>query len=300
VITSETGAVLQDILHRLAARYPCQVLLWPVPVQGDGAAAKIAAAIHGMNALATPPDVIIVARGGGSLEDLMPFNEEDVVRAAAASAIPLISAVGHETDTTLLDYAADMRAPTPTAAAELATPVRQEVLAQLHQYQARLTQALAQQSQYASLRLQATTARLGTAPRLLEAPSQKLDECTQRLGIAVRRLAERRLAQVQHLGLKLISPAAQLQLATQKLTALAARAPRAMGVKINQHRTLLERYGALLNSHSYQAVLARGFVLVRRGAPAAKGAPVTRAAQLHAADKIDLVFADSTVQATVD
>src|SRR5215472_7698301 len=136
VVTSPTGAVIRDILHRLADRFPRHVLLWPVAVQGEGAAAQVAAAIEGFNALAPGgavprPDLLIVARGGGSLEDLMAFNEEIVVRAAAASRIPLISAVGHETDTTLIDHAADRRAPTPTAAAEMAVPVRLELLSQV-------------------------------------------------------------------------------------------------------------------------------------------------------------------------
>src|SRR5438034_4946506 len=136
IVTSPTGAVIRDILHRLADRFPRRVLLWPVAVQGEGAAAQIAAAIQGFNRLAPGgraprPDLIIVARGGGGLEDLMPFNEEIVVRAAAASVIPLISAVGPETDTTLIDHASDRRAPTPTAAAEIAVPVRLELLAQV-------------------------------------------------------------------------------------------------------------------------------------------------------------------------
>ena len=138
VVTSPTGAVIRDILHRLADRCPTQVVLWPVPVQGEGAAAKVAAAIRGFGAIEAGgtvprPDLIIVARGGGSIEDLWAFNEEEVVRAAAESPIPLISAVGHETDTTLIDHASDLRAPTPTAAAELAVPVRSELLAQLEE-----------------------------------------------------------------------------------------------------------------------------------------------------------------------
>src|SRR5258708_1280506 len=129
VVTSPTGAVIRDILHRLADRFPRHVVVWPVRVQGDGSAEQVAAAIHGFNALAAAgpiarPDLIIVARGGGSLEDLWSFNEEIVVRAAAASLIPLIAAVGHETDVTLIDFAADKRAPTPSAAAEMAVPVR--------------------------------------------------------------------------------------------------------------------------------------------------------------------------------
>src|ERR1051325_3815791 len=143
IVTSPTGAVIRDILHRLADRFPRRVLLWPVAVQGEGAAAQIAAGIQGFNGLATGgplprPDLLIVARGGGSLEDLMPFNEEIVVRAAAASRIPLISAVGHETDTTLIDHASDRRAPTPTAAAERATPVLAELKALVSDLGARM------------------------------------------------------------------------------------------------------------------------------------------------------------------
>src|SRR5690348_1592452 len=148
VVTSPTGAVIRDILHRLTDRFPRHVLVWPVIVQGEGAAEQVAAAIEGFNRLkpggAVPrPDLLIVARGGGSLEDLMAFNEEIVVRAAAASAIPLISAVGHETDTTLIDYASDRRAPTPTAAAEMAVPVRMELMAELAAKGGRLKGGLA-------------------------------------------------------------------------------------------------------------------------------------------------------------
>ncbi|WP_235927740.1 exodeoxyribonuclease VII large subunit, partial [Sandarakinorhabdus rubra] len=146
VVTSPTGAVIRDILHRLADRFPRRVLVWPVAVQGEASAAQVAAAIAGFNALPADgpiprPDLIIVARGGGSIEDLAAFNEEIVVRAAAASRVPLISAVGHETDTTLIDYASDWRAPTPTAAAERAVPVRAELAATLAMLHGRLDSA---------------------------------------------------------------------------------------------------------------------------------------------------------------
>ena len=148
-MTSPTGAVIRDILHRLADRFPRRVLVWPVLVQGEGAAEQVAAAIDGFNALppggpVPRPDVLIVARGGGSIEDLWAFNEEAVVRAAAACTIPLISAVGHETDTTLIDHAADRRAPTPTAAAEMAVPVRRDLLLQLGELDDRLDHAMAE------------------------------------------------------------------------------------------------------------------------------------------------------------
>src|SRR5687768_103701 len=148
IVTSPTGAVIRDILHRLADRFPCRVLVWPVLVQGEGAAEQVAAAIRGFSALpetgpAPRPDVVIVARGGGSIEDLWAFNEEAVVRAAADSAVPLISAVGHETDTTLIDHASDRRAPTPTAAAEMAVPVRRDLLLEVGDLDGRLDHSVA-------------------------------------------------------------------------------------------------------------------------------------------------------------
>src|SRR5262249_4749448 len=191
VVTSPTGAVIRDILHRLADRFPRSVLLWPVLVQGDGAKEQIAAAIAGFNAIAPGglvprPDLLIVARGGGSLEDLWAFNEEPVVRAPAASKLPLIAAVGHETDTTLIDHAADRRAPTPSAAAEMAVPVRAELLADVMQDGARLARAMRRMSEEARLRLE------GLA-RGLPRPAQIIAERLQTLDGAVERLLNARL-----------------------------------------------------------------------------------------------------------
>jgi len=147
VITSPTGAVIQDILNRVNDRYPCNILLWPVPVQGEDAAPLVSEAIEGFNSLSlkkefNPPDVIIIARGGGSIEDLWPFNEEIVVRSVFKSSIPVISAIGHETDTTLVDYVSDLRAPTPTAAAELSTPDKKDLLSNIEEYQLTLNTSL--------------------------------------------------------------------------------------------------------------------------------------------------------------
>ncbi|HEY6047820.1 MAG TPA: exodeoxyribonuclease VII large subunit [Sphingomicrobium sp.] len=166
VVTSPTGAVIRDILHRLEDRCPTRVVLWPVPVQGEGASARIAEAIRGFPSLEPRPDLLIVARGGGSIEDLWSFNEEEVVRAAAESPIPLISAVGHETDTTLIDHAADRRAPTPTAAAEMAVPVRDELLGQLDELAHRARHCLARRAERCSERFDEVGARL---PRSLAA-----------------------------------------------------------------------------------------------------------------------------------
>lgn len=190
VVTSPSGAVIRDILHRLRDRFPRHVLIWPVAVQGQACAAEVAAAIKGFNAIQPGgpiprPDVLIVARGGGSLEDLWGFNEEIVVRAAAASEIPLISAVGHETDTTLIDFAADLRAPTPTAAAELAVPVRLELLATLDALGARLTRGVVQGVTARGQRLRDLGRALPRVETLLATPRQRLDGAAARLGAAL-------------------------------------------------------------------------------------------------------------------
>jgi len=182
VITSPTGAVIRDILHRLEDRFPRHVMVWPVRVQGDTAAKEVAAAIHGFNALPESgplrrPDLIIVARGGGSLEDLWAFNEEMVVRAAAASMIPLISAVGHETDITLIDFAADRRAPTPTAAAEIAVPVRAELMSTLSDLGSRKLACWRRNLDRHRKELNLLSRALPALDELLAVPRQRLDAC---------------------------------------------------------------------------------------------------------------------------
>src|SRR6201747_429604 len=180
VVTSPTGAVIRDILHRLQDRFPRRVLVWPVKVQGEGSAEQIAAAIRGFNALPAGgkiprPDLLIVARGGGSLEDLWSFNEEIVVRAAAESMIPLISAVGHETDITLIDFAADKRAPTPSAAAEMAVPVRAELFVEVSGYQRRMMLCWQRGQDTRRNELRAAARALPAAGELLAIPRQRLD-----------------------------------------------------------------------------------------------------------------------------
>lgn len=205
VVTSAQGAVLQDIKTTIARRFPRPILLWPVPVQGEGAAEKIAAAITGFNNLPADfpqPEVLIVARGGGSLEDLMAFNEEIVVRAAAASRIPLISAVGHETDTTLIDYAADRRAPTPTAAAELAVPARLDLLADLTQRAARLDGALARHTHQAAAGLERAAAKLPDLPAMLNIARQRLDDRIERHALALPNFMAGKRARLERLALR--------------------------------------------------------------------------------------------------
>jgi exodeoxyribonuclease VII large subunit len=205
VVSSERGAVIQDIRTTILRRFPRNILLWPVAVQGEGAAEQIAAAIAGFDALPVDgpvprPDVLIVARGGGSLEDLMAFNEEIVLRAVAACRIPLISAVGHETDTTLIDFVSDRRAPTPTAAAEMAIPARADLLADLAQKAARLAGALASATRDRRLRLIRAERGLPDLPSLLGTARQRLDDRGDRLAMALPNLLERRRAALASFG----------------------------------------------------------------------------------------------------
>lgn len=205
VVTSPSGAVIRDILHRLRDRFPRKVLIWPVAVQGESCAAEVARAIEGFNRL-TPggalprPDLIIVARGGGSIEDLWGFNEEIVARAAAASRIPLISAVGHETDTTLIDYVADKRAPTPTAAAEMAVPVRLELIAACDDFGARLTRAASDAIARRRQRLVDLSRALPRPESLLEGPRQRLDRAAEALPNALIRGVQTRRLKLSELG----------------------------------------------------------------------------------------------------
>ena len=221
VVTSPTGAVIRDILHRLRDRFPRPVLIWPVAVQGANCAPEVAAAIRGFNALAPGgaiprPDLLIVARGGGSLEDLMGFNEEAVVRAAAESAIPLISAIGHETDTTLIDHAADHRAPTPTAAAERAVPVRLDLLAWLRQQDGILTRAIGGGLAARGQRLRDLGRGLPRAEALLEPGRQRLDLAALRLGPALRLRAQDARTRLERLSARL-DPALERAVAGKRL-----------------------------------------------------------------------------------
>ncbi len=224
VVTSPSGAVIRDILHRLRDRFARHVLIWPVAVQGQACASEVAGAIRGFNAIVAGgpiprPDLIIVARGGGSLEDLWGFNEEIVVRAAAASQIPLISAVGHETDTTLIDYAADLRAPTPTAAAEMAVPVRADLLASVADLSARQMRGWRSTLDRRDQRLRDLGRALPRLDALLSAPRQRFDAASQRLGGALSLATARKRARFETLGAPL-RPAILSNLLQSRRTAL--------------------------------------------------------------------------------
>lgn len=268
VVTSPTGAVIRDILHRLADRFPSHVLVWPVLVQGQGSAEQVAAAVRGFSALAPDgavprPDLVIVARGGGSIEDLWGFNEEVVVRAIAESTIPVISAVGHETDTTLADFAADRRAPTPTAAAEMAVPVRADLLALLGELAARKRRAILRPVSLGRERLEARVRRLPRGEALLQAPAQKLDELSERLrrGLADRaaRAKDRLQADPARLSIALLQ--LRVQRAQDRLDA-ARIGPTLVTQRIAGGRDRLNALDRLRRQLDPRAPLARGYVLV--------------------------------------
>lgn len=301
VVTSPTGAVIRDIIHRLDDRFPVHVLVWPVPVQGEGAADKIAAAIHGFNALPATgplprPDLLIVARGGGSLEDLMAFNEESVVRAAAASEIPLISAVGHETDTTLIDYAADRRAPTPTAAAEMAVPERLHLLGTVQDFAQRQTRALGRILQEQRQSLATLEARLGNPYRLLELKNQMFDHVGDRLFNSMRaQIQQSRNALLQVAG-RLLHPREQVARARQGLDFHSQNLARISGRLTHDAREKLERASQLLEVLSYQKTLERGFVVVRDS----KGVLISRVAQTTPEQRLILEFTDGQATTRVE
>ena len=330
VVTSPTGAVIRDILHRLADRFPRHVIVWPVKVQGDGSAEQVAAAIRGFNALEEGgrirrPDLLIVARGGGSLEDLWSFNEEIVVRAAAESMIPLISAVGHETDVTLIDFASDKRAPTPTAAAEMAVPVRADLIAELMSKARRALACWQRAQDHRRTELRAAARALPNAEELLAIPRQRLDACAERLPRALRanaqihqtqysriagRLAPQLLrTQVERRRVRLdaanhrLSTALKTYRETQltrvsrgrdRVTALADRSHRAVRAAIATRTARLDRSHQLLRAFSYQSVLERGFALIRDGG----GHPLRSATAVQPGMALDIEFADGCVGAT--
>ncbi len=230
IVTSPTGAVIRDMIHRLSDRFPCTVLVWPVRVQGEGSAAEVAAGIRGFNAIGEEdelprPDVLVVARGGGSLEDLWSFNEEVVVRAAAESTIPLVSAIGHETDWTLLDLVADIRAPTPTAAAEMVVPVRADLLADLRDRAARLAGSMARGQDRRRRDLANLARAMGSAERLLENPAQRLDRAILRLDNALRSARDRRNVVLANLARRLGAqkPEARLARFRERIAGLGER-----------------------------------------------------------------------------
>lgn len=329
VVTSPTGAVIRDILHRLDDRFPRHVIVWPVRVQGEGSAEEIARAIEGFNALPedgaiTKPDLLIVARGGGSLEDFWSFNEEIVVRAAANSMIPLIAAVGHETDTTLIDFVADRRAPTPTGAAEIAVPVRLDLISQVTDLGRRITLSARRMLDRRKSDLRAAFRAMPSPDALVAIPRQRIDLASERLGRGLERNAARHRTRLTDLSRRLLKLSPQARLSgyrahigglqgrlgaargalmraelqrltreREKLVELSARARKGLDRIFERKRTRLLGLTPLLKSLSYQGVLERGFALVLD----TKGAPIRAAKAIQPGDEVALRFADGTIDA---
>jgi exodeoxyribonuclease VII large subunit len=300
VVTSPTGAVIRDILHRLADRFPRWVLIWPVAVQGDGAAEQIAAAIDGFNRLPAEgvarPDTLIIARGGGSLEDLWAFNEEVVVRAAAASMIPLISAVGHETDTTLIDFAADMRAPTPTAAAEMAVPVRAELLTRVVAMEARLIGGVSRMIAEQRVRVEGQARGLPRPAQLVEEARQRLDDWSDRLGNSLLVGLDRKNQHFAHLAARLVGPIKRIEHDCSRVAAEVRALEAIIATRLREHAKQLAHASALLESYSYQRVLERGFALVHDES----GTALTSAGMLKPAMPVAIRFHDGERSAIVN
>jgi len=263
VVTSPTGAVIRDILHRIRDRFPVRVIVWPALVQGEQAAAQVTAGIRGFNAMTGPdrPDVLIVARGGGSIEDLWPFNEESVVRAAFESEIPLISAIGHETDTTLIDYVSDQRAPTPTGAAEMAVPVRTELLLSTGESGERLKRALARVLSRSSDKLKA--ARLPRPEMLLQPARQRLDFAAANLPKAILAATHKARLRLSRLQISSALLKTEIRQGRQRLRDTVMRAHPALMRLIDRRRSALAAQAKLMETLSYQATLKRGYAIVR-------------------------------------
>lgn len=320
VVTSPSGAVIRDILHRLRDRFPRKVLIWPVAVQGQKCAPEVTRAINGFNAF-TPggalprPDLLIVARGGGSVEDLWGFNEEIVVRAAAASDIPLISAVGHETDTTLIDFASDHRAPTPTAAAELAVPVRLELLAWVGEQDARLSRAVAQGVTIRQQRLRDLSRALPRPEVLVETSAQRLDRAAERLPIALRGVAQKKRLRLSEVSAAIRPDAIRantrtararyqdratrlraelltrdMQRRRQMLDTIGKRLASVSQGQISDWAQRLQALDRMRQTLGYTETLRRGYAVVR-----GDGAVVTDAVGAAQASELEIEFQDGRI-----
>lgn len=275
VVTSASGAVIRDIIHRVRDRFPSRIIVWPTPVQGEGAAEKIAAAVKGFNALprggAVPrPDVLIVARGGGSLEDLWPFNEEIVIRAVYDSEIPLISAVGHETDTMLIDYVSDLRAPTPTGAAEFAVPVKAEISATLSTAQSRLSNAVNRYFEEHRSRLDGLSRGIPNLEQILAESRQKLDDRVERLQLAFGNMLKNKQNQIAQTSLR---PYYILNIFEKK-------------------QENLKNLSLRLDSVSIDSVLSRGFAWVRDN----RRQTVYSVAQAQKSPSLEIRFIDGSIK----
>ena len=301
VVTSPTGAVIRDILHRLTDRFGVHVLVWGTLVQGQGAAAKVAAAIRGFDAMPAGgplprPDLLIVARGGGSLEDLWSFNEEEVVRAVADCSIPLISAIGHETDTTLIDFASDQRAPTPTAAAEMAVPVRAELMARLGEVDARMTRAMVSRLEQAGQLVRMAARGLMDPGEMVERRGQAIDLAVSGLNRVVDRKLSDAALRLSDLGSRLRPPERRIAEVSAQLGNFEGRLSQIIDHKLNLQQAALDQAGRLLAANSFERVLDRGFALVSDE----NGRTVKRAAEAPECARVTLRFADASRTGQLD
>jgi exodeoxyribonuclease VII large subunit len=303
VITSPTGAVIRDILHRLEDRFPSHVLVWPVRVQGETCAVEVSAAIVGFNRLDRSgpiprPDLLIVARGGGSLEDLWGFNDEGLARTVASSTIPLISAVGHETDWTIIDLVADFRAPTPTAAAERAVPVRADLLITVTQHGLRVATSLRRRIESGRHRFGGLARGLPRKANILDLPRQRFDHASSRLkrALIANARAHRNWLDRASAGLRPQALARAASSGRDRLIRIDRNASRSVGALLDRSRAKLDAQAKLLFTLGYHNVLARGFALVR----GADGAMLRRASEVQPDAAFDLEFADGHVAAHAD
>ena len=279
VVTSASGAVIRDIIHRVRDRFPSRIIVWPTPVQGEGAADKIAAAIKGFNNLAKGgtiprPDVLIVARGGGSLEDLWPFNEEVVIRAVYDSEIPLISAVGHETDTMLIDYVSDLRAPTPTGAAEFAVPVKAEISATLQTAQSRLANGINRYFEERRNRLEGLSRGIPNLEQILAESRQKFDDRVERLELAFKNMLRNKQ-----------NPIAQISLKPYHILNI-----------FEKKQENLKNLALRLESVSIDSVLSRGFAWVKDN----RQKTVYSVAQAQKSPTLEIKFIDGSIKTRTD
>ena len=301
VITSPSGAVIRDILHRVSDRFPCHIYVWPVAVQGEGSASQIANAIDKFNGLTDQtivkkPDLIIVARGGGSLEDLWSFNEEVVVRAVFNSAIPVISAVGHETDTTLIDFVSDLRAPTPTGAAEKSVPVRDDLRARIGELDLRLKTSFFNKMNINKDRLNSLIRLLGKPDQIFDNKNQKLDFVFKDIENLFKTIFTEQKNRIKQYTQKLTPPKVLINNLDSKIQLLDTRFNNYLGILIKNKVTKLNFLSQLLEASSFNRVLDRGFALVMND----KGKPIKLSKEVPKKSNIKIKFADEIRSAKID
>ena len=301
VITSPSGAVIKDILHRLSDRFPSHVYVWPVAVQGEGSASQIANAIDKFNELTDEtivkkPDLLIVARGGGSLEDLWSFNEEVVVRAVFNSAIPFISAVGHETDTTLIDFVSDLRAPTPTGAAEKSVPVRDDLRARIGELDLRLKTSFFNKMSINKDKFNSLIRLLGKPDQIFDNKNQKLDFVFKDIENLFKTIFTEQKNKITQYTQKLTPPKVLINNLDSKIQLLDTRFNNYLGILIKNKVTKLNFLSQLLEASSFNRVLDRGFALVMND----KGKPIKLSKEAPKKSNIKIKFADEIRSAKID